>query len=164
MSHFLLILVLAAFTGCDATEPVSRDPVPFRVLLQSGDFFEEGEGVPPASIALRSEAEEQAFLADYPRTPFWTSDGGPFLPPFPEVDYSTETAVVLALGPKPVGNISVRLDSIVVEGNSAVVYATAVNPCMQQRSMANPAVVVAAEGAGREITFAPLGEEDERCR
>ncbi|WP_424522273.1 hypothetical protein [Rubrivirga sp.] len=148
-----------------------REPVPFRVLLQSGGFFEEyastpdggGEPVPPASVALSSEAEEEAFLDGYPRNPYWIDGGGPFYEPFPDVDYAAETAVVVALGTAGSGSVLVRVDSVVSDGRRARVFSTTVLPCLGTRDVANPAAIVALQGERWDVRFEGRQVERQDC-
>lgn len=173
----LLAGLVLLLTGCDTAGPVVRaappvgEPVPFRVFRTGGLFADAVRNddftstlVPPASVALRSEAEEEAFLEGYPRDPHWTDAGGPFYNPFPDVDYGSETAVVIALGSTGSGSIWVRLDSVVAVGAKATAYSTVVVPCLQTRDVANPSVVAAVEGPGREVDFAPQATERLPCR
>lgn len=167
----LLVSFLAVASACDTTAPTVRGEVPFRVLLRSSGFFEEyvstldgdQERVPPASVALTSEADEASFLDGYPRDPYWTDEGGPFYEPFPNVDYTAETAVVVALGTGGSGSVSVRVDSVVSYGQRATVYTTTVIPCLGSRDFANPAVIVALDGGGREVDFAETAVERLGC-
>lgn len=167
----LLLCLSLATSACDTTAPAAQEEVPFRLLLQSSHFFEVAsvltpEGVMesvPASVALKSGAEEAEFLRNYSRNPYWTDAGGPFYEPFLNVNYGTETAVVVALGMSGSGSVSVRVDSVVSDGRRATVYTTTVLPCGGTADMANPAVIVALEGGGRTVDFAETAVERSPC-
>lgn len=170
MRCFLAVGLAVVATGCDTAAPLIAELVPFRTLPGSDGIFEsylhsEGssEEVPATAVVLRGEVEEAAFLATYPRKPFWTDGGGPFHAPFPNVDYSAATAVVVALGTTGSGSVSVRLDSVVARGLRAVAYTTTVIPCRGSRDFVNPSLVAAVDGPNREIVFAPRHEEREAC-
>lgn len=170
LAHTLSLAALVFLTACDTTAPVIREAVPFRVLSTS-DLFEpfiyqdggDSEVVPAVSVALTSEAEEAAFLASYPRRQYWV-DGTDLVVPFPDVDYATTTALVVALGTTGSGSISVRLDSVIAGGSRSVAYTTKVSPCIGTRDVVNPSVVGVVDGPSREVTFAPTATERRSCQ
>ncbi len=145
--------------------PVVRQPVPFEVLSNSGDLFEalsDGELVAPLSEALRSDAEQKNLLSVYPRRTFYV-DERKVVSPFPEIDYSIETALVLTEVPAA-STVTLRLDSVIAEGNTATVYATKVVPCINTRDLVNKTLVATIPGPGRRVAFAARRLERGECR
>ena len=160
MRTVLLLLVLSATAYREAE---THEHVPYRIALQTDQLFEvyhDGQRVPPLAAVLNSREEARAFLDRSPRQQIRPLHGGRTFRPFPLIDYETETAVVLTLGTRGSGSVGLRVDSVVAVDGRATVYATEVRPCVGNRAMAHPAVVLALKGGGRAVAFAPVRVEE----
>ena len=154
-------LVLSLFVVAAAED--SRH-VPFRVLLRAPYYLPSlsdtsASGLmAPAFAVLTSEEQEREFLATY-ATRLSVHDGDSIVQPapMPQIDYNSETAVVIAFGTWT-SSTWICLDSV-VENSMCVVFATAVSPppsILNDNSIANPVLVAAIQGAKRKVTLAPL--------
>jgi hypothetical protein len=163
MKRSLMLLALVSMvTGCDYANPFSDEPtelIPFRTVATTAHLFQPNT---PLSTALRTEAEVEALLAEYPRVEWADGTGGTFVMPFPNVDYATDTALLIAVGKGP-SSTTVRVDSVVADGSRTTAYATVVVSCISTLDEVNPTVIVAVEGAGQDVEFAPLATEPSSC-
>ena len=164
----LPLVALLLLAACDTTAPAVLEAVPFQTL-STGGLFEpidyrdpDTPAAPPVSVSLTSGAEEAAFLASYPRKRRWLGDGVQRFAPFPDVDYSTSTALVIAQGLSGPG-LTIRLDSVVSDGRRTTVYTTHVVRCVLSRYFENPSLVAAVEGVGLDLEVAPPAEERPPC-
>jgi hypothetical protein len=131
--------------------PDSIDPVPdqaqssfSRVLTQNASGFDE-----PAELVIRDRAALESAWA----RAFNQVQGNPA----PAVDFSRETVILVALGPRTSGGHAVRVDAVTRSGESAVVRYTATSPgpdCMSTQALTSPVEVVRTARIGGAVRFA----------
>jgi hypothetical protein len=153
MNWTVLLLASALFMSSEAAAQ-GGDPIPMRPLLHSDGFF-DARNEERAFVVLRSEAEQEAFLARYPLQTSQDARGNTRVPRFPWVDYEAEMAVVAALGQRGTGNTEVSIDAVIPEGDRLVVYTTEYDPNIAEPTLAIPVHIVAIPRDDRPVEFAP---------
>ena len=112
------------------------------------------------AVAIRSLSEQRQFLRDYPAADpvVYFVDGKRVQtqPEFPQVDYTSETVVVLRRGGP---NNAIKIDSVIAKSSRAsqlaVVYAALIERLgrLHVPGADGPSAILALEGANRDLMF-----------
>lgn len=152
----ILPFVIALLVGAcsllpsDASDSeVNADLIPFETLRKeyiASLTDSTGYATEPETFVLRSEANEEAFLANYPQDTL------------PEVDYSEQIVAGVLAGARSNTSYEVIIDSVSV-GAKVVVHATESGSGAGGRAITHPAHIAAlnrSDVAAREIMFAEV--------
>lgn len=133
-------------SGSFYVEPSADEPAN---LFQSSHVFSHEAGSMKAVI--RSARDWEELLDNYPtenleyaRDRFW------------RVDYNRHMVLGIALGSRWSGSIRVNIDSLRVENQHMIVYATEFRPSVQTRDFANPAHFIVTERTNLPVEFADV--------
>ena len=136
--------------GCIGTsfyvEPEEGHP---ETLFQSSGLFDPR--AEPVQVVIRSPQDWEDFLSIYPtrnlsfaRDRFW------------HVDYNRHMVIGLALGARGSGSITVTIESLRLQNERVVVYASEFRPAIQTRDFANPAHFIVVERMDFPVEFAEI--------
>lgn len=121
------------------------------LLLQSSALIE------PATHVVRERSEfDQLWARLHATTP---------LPATPEVDFSRSMVLVIAVGERPTGGHTVRVDSVRSDGAGIVVRYTTTSPgdgCISTQAITSPVEVVSVRRVDGAVRFERV-HESKRC-
>lgn len=141
----LIATVSAMLTACasSSTAPTPAVPVP---ITRIGDRFGGLEA--PATLVVRDRDMWQSIWIQIHR--------GGFAPPLPEVNFSTDMIVVVALGAKPTSGYAVTVTAASETGRVVTVETDSVSPgpnCVTLQVITYPTDVVRMPRRDGEVGF-----------
>jgi hypothetical protein len=126
-----MLITCLAIAACGS--PIAPD-TSFRVIGHGGGF-----NAAATTGVVNDAAAWTAFIRDSGlRAPSFNPDD-----PIPAVDFSSETAVALALGQRPTGGYQIRVERVSREGSTLLVQASELVPCAGPTVITYPLTVIA---------------------
>ena len=139
----LLLICLPFMGGCSLLSNDADDTaesVPFVTL--KNEYVMDGRAL--ETLIIRSESEEEAFLASHPQDSL------------PDVDYAHQIVIGVLAGTRPNSSYGISIDSV-KSASTVVVYSTETGSATGYDVITHPAHIVALERSeveGRDIEFA----------
>jgi hypothetical protein len=155
MKHILLLLCVMLVdlaSGCkndNIVEGVPKsEPIAFKTIIH--DSFEMSNDTNFVTTVLRSEQEEEAFIASH--LPFLNYAPG-YKSKLSTVDYQQSMVVCILLGKQGSASVSITIDSILQDGDSWKVCSHIFYPCVMIDMTGNPVHLVTVPRSILPIVF-----------
>jgi hypothetical protein len=161
MRPILLAATILALTACPSRSVVPEVGVP----ADAGDLAVRRE-TGPAAFAVNSGFSDSARVVVRTHSQWqevWARIAGNAspAPEAPEIDFSTEMAIVAAMGTKPTGGWAVRIDRVARRGNTMWAEVTSLQPgsgCATIAALTAPVDVVVVQRAPGKVVFVEKSE------